>query len=210
MAAPEMPYAPPNAPGRSAATARRFNCSSTSCMCCRSFATGRPVAPTERATGLRCVPLVVLSSATTPKCNVRICSSVYAYASQKSMLPQSCACASQKSMLPQSPSSSLLAHTSADTLCRCVCHGSAPFVGCDTRLGKRCRDAGSRVGDGQPPATQRVHDRGGGRPRARCPFDRLVFEGQARCPFDRLGLTAPCRSKMMCVSPTQCMAPALK
>ena len=48
-------------------------------------------------------------------------------------------------------SSSLLAHTSIDTLCRCVCHGSAPFVGCGTRLGKRCRNAGYRAGDGQPP-----------------------------------------------------------
>ena len=71
-------------------------------------------------------------------------------------------------------SSSLLAHTSTDTLCRCVCHGSAPFVGCGTRLSDaEMPDPGWGIGS---PTAQRVHDRGGGRPRAR---DRLVFEGQA-------------------------------
>ena len=67
-------------------------------------------------------------------------------------------------------SSSLLAHTSgADTRCRCVCHGSAPFVGCGARLGKWCRNAGSRAGEWARPH-QPANPCGGGRPRARGSF----------------------------------------
>ena len=96
--------------------------------------------------------------------------------------------------------SSLLARASPDTLfCRCVCHGSAPFAGRGTQLGRRCRNAGSR-GGGAAPATQRVHDRGGRKPRARYPFDRLVVEGQAHCPVKKLTglyLASPCSSSRM-------------
>ena len=91
----------------------------------------RPVAPTECAAG-PCEVFRLWCSASTPKWNVRICSSVYVHASQKSMLPNH-ACAPPKNQrclsLISMRSSSLLAHTSPDTRCLCVCHGSATFVG---------------------------------------------------------------------------------
>ena len=77
-----------------------------------------PMAPTECAAGLQCVPL--WCSAPTLKWNVRICSNVYAYASQKSTLPQSCVCASPQRCLSRTSmrSSSLLARAKPDTLCQ--------------------------------------------------------------------------------------------
>jgi hypothetical protein len=55
-------------------------------------------------------------------------------------------------------SSSLLAHTSgADTRCQCVCHGSAPFVGCGARLGKWCRMLDPGRGSGPGPTSQPIH-----------------------------------------------------
>ena len=83
--------------------------------------------------------------------------------------------------------SRLLARTSPDTLCQCVCHGSAPLVvGCGNRQGKRCGDAGSRMGDGQPPPPMESMTAGeAGRALVALLTD-LYFEAQARCPFDRL------------------------
>ena len=182
MAAPQVPYAPPNALGRIAATARRFNCS------IHSRKLWLPALPPAVLWLLLCGALRSWCSTSTPKRNVRICSTVYVYASQKPMLPQSRVRASQKSTSPQSHFHAL-ARTSPDTLCRCVCHGSAPFVvGCGTRQGKRCRDAGSRVGDGQPPPPIEPMTAGeAGRELAALLTD-LYFEGQARCPFGRLVL----------------------
>ena len=149
-----------------------------------------PAVPTAVLWLPLCDALRSWCSTSTPKWNVRICSTVYVYASQISMLPRPRVRASPKSTSPQShfhAHARLLARTSPDTLCQCVCHGSAPLVvGCGNRQGKRCGDAGSRVGDGQPPPPMESMTAGeAGRALVALLTD-LYFEAQVRCPFDRL------------------------
>ena len=179
-AAPALPYAPPSALGRIAATARRFNCASQTFSGIRatSAATNRPVTPTECAAGLRCALLVVLriSSVECPdmfQCvriclpNAKCCLVEHARVPPKNQLPSvAFPCAAQACL-----------HTTALKL-RCVCHGSRR--GMWRATGKATQVLGGGPGWAAP-AAQRVHDRGGGRPRACCPFDRLA--GASVLPF---------------------------
>ena len=121
---------------------------------------------TENTPGLRCAPWC----SATAYFNVRVAPAQNAYATKKSTCNHFSV-----------SSSSLLAHTSgADTRCRCVCHGSRR--GMRHTTGKATHVPGGGPGCAAP-ATQRVHDRGGGRPRARCPCGRLV--GASALQFDQ-------------------------
>ena len=98
----------------------------------------------ENTPGLRCAPWC----SATAYFNVRVAPVQNAYATKKSTFTNHISVSS----------SSLLAHTSgADTRCRCVCHGSAPFVGCGARLGKWCRMLDPGRGSGPGPTSQPIH-----------------------------------------------------
>ena len=114
-------------------------------LCRFDFESPLAMAPTECAAD----PCDVfrLSSPSTPKLkwNVRICSRKSTLPSHACVPPKNQRCLSRISMRVRTP---------ALTQCRYVCHGSAPFVGCGARLGKRLMpDAGFGVGSPRHPAS---------------------------------------------------------
>ena len=137
-----MPYAPPNAPGRIATTARRLDSTAHPGMEAAILPPARrPVAPI-----LHEPPAC---DALRSWCSARNGMSGSAPAYTCMPPNQCCARASPKSTLPQSHFHAQL--KTACTLTHSVgVSAMAVVVGCDTRLGKRRR---SRVGgrDGQPP-----------------------------------------------------------